>query len=294
MSTVQRLGLFARISDALWRYPKHVFWILALPPFLWFATIYAAALIALGYQSLFQAETAAAGGYGVSFTNYLDLLAPKNMTVLARSVVMATTVTLAAAIISFPLAYYVARYSHGKWKTLFYFGIMIPLFTGYLVKLQSWAVIFSSDRLLGEAFSILPIDFTQTTSHWGTFLILLHIALPFMILPVMMTLGRLPRAMLDASADLGAHPVQTFRFTILPLAAPGLVIGSIFTFSLTFGDYIVPRILEHYGPLLGQSVSQLAIEQGGASLAAACTIVPLIVLLFLVWIAKKAGVFDAP
>jgi putative spermidine/putrescine transport system permease protein len=132
-----------------------------------------------------------------------------------------------------------------------------------------------------------------STSPTGTFLVFLYVWLPFMILPIQASLERVPLTMLEASGDLGAHPAQTFRHVLLPLAMPGVIAGSIFTFSLTLGDYIIPQIVGTSARFIGQAVYQHQGTAGNIPLAAAFAVVPIVIMALYLWWAKRMGAFDA-
>jgi putative spermidine/putrescine transport system permease protein len=220
---------------------------------------------------------------------------------------MAAAVTLGAAIVAFPIAYYAARYATGKWKAVFYLGIMLPLWSSYLVKIYAWKLILAKEGILAwffdkihatwiiEAWLSLPVVGGNSLSiSWtGTFLVFLYVWLPFMILPVQAALERVPGNLVEASADLGASPAQTFRNVLFPLALPGIVAGSIFTFSLTLGDYIIPQIIGTSRLFIGQAVYAHQGTAGNIPLAAAFTVVPIVVMGFYLWFARRMGAFDA-
>ena len=132
-----------------------------------------------------------------------------------------------------------------------------------------------------------------STSPFGTFLVFVYVWLPYMILPMQAALERVPTSMLEASADLGATRAQTFRTVILPLAMPGVIAGSIFTFSLTLGDYIIPQIVGDSARFIGLAVYQLQGTAGNTPLAAAFAVVPILIMLVYLTLAKRAGAFDA-
>jgi putative spermidine/putrescine transport system permease protein len=132
-----------------------------------------------------------------------------------------------------------------------------------------------------------------SVSYVGTFTVFLYIWLPFMILPIQAALERVPQSIIEASADLGAPPHRTFRNVILPLAFPGVVAGSIFTFSLTLGDYIIPQIVGSSRLFLGQVVYIQQGTAGNIPLAAAFCVVPIVVMAIYLSVAKRLGAFDA-
>ncbi len=146
-----------------------------------------------------------------------------------------------------------------------------------------------------DAYLAIPVigGNSLSVSYTGTFLVFLYVWLPFMILPLQAALERVPLSLLEASADLGGTPPQTFRHVILPLALPGVIAGSIFTFSLTLGDYIVPQIIGSSRLFIGQAVYTHQGTAGNIPLAAAFAVVPIVIMGFYLWMAKRAGAFDA-
>ena len=238
---------------------------------------------------------------------YRELLHPANLDIIVRTVSTATVVTLSAAVVAFPIAYYAARYARGRWKAVFYLGIMLPLWSSYLVKIYAWKLILAKEGILSWIFaklhltwlldSVLAIPIiggnSLSVSYLGTCIVFLYVWLPFMILPLQASLERVPVNLLEASSDLGAEPAKTFRHVILPLAMPGLIAGSIFTFSLTLGDYIIPQIIGSSRLFIGQAVYAHQGTAGNIPLAAAFTVVPIVVMGLYLWMAKKQGAFDA-
>jgi putative spermidine/putrescine transport system permease protein len=238
---------------------------------------------------------------------YLELLRPSNFDILLRTVGMAAAVTLGCAVIAFPIAYYAARHARGRWKAAFYLGVMLPLWSSYLVKVYAWKLILAKEGIItwaadGVGASVilnavlsLPVigGNSLSTSYIGTWIVFVYVWLPYMILPMQAALERVPNAMLEASADLGATRAQTFRTVILPLALPGIVAGSIFTFSLTLGDYIIPQIIGASRLFIGEAVYTLQGTAGNIPLAAAFAVVPIVVMLVYLAVAKRMGAFDA-
>lgn len=148
--------------------------------------------------------------------------------------------------------------------------------------------------LLNAYLSIPLIGGNSLSVSWtGTFLVFLYVWLPFMILPIQASLERVPHSLLEASGDLGGTPAQTFRHVLFPLAFPGVVAGSIFTFSLTLGDYIIPQIVGSSRRFIGQAVYQYQGTAGNIPLAAAFAVVPIVIMGFYLWFAKRKGAFDA-
>jgi len=303
-----RGGVTGALSDIFWRKPKFLLFLMLLPPVLWLGIVYLGSLFALLLQSFFSIDEFS-GLINRQFTlkTYGELLLPANLDIIMRTVVMAALVTVASAIVAFPIAYYAARYARGKWKALFYIGIMLPLWSSYLVKIYAWKLILAKEGILTwffekvhlqwliDAWLSLPIvgGNSLSVSFTGTFIVFVYVWLPFMILPVQASLERVPTNLVEASSDLGATPGQTFRNVLFPLALPGIVAGSIFTFSLTLGDYIIPQIIGTSRLFIGQAVYAHQGTAGNIPLAAAFTVVPIVVMGFYLWGAKKMGAFDA-
>jgi putative spermidine/putrescine transport system permease protein len=301
-------GAADRLTGTFWRRPRILLLLLITPPLLWLGVVYLGSLAALLLQSFYSIDEFS-GVVKEEFTlkTYAELFRAQNLDIILRTVVMATAVTLACAVLAFPIAYYAARYAKGPWKAAFYLGVMLPLWSSYLVKVYAWKLILAKEGILGWAAEgtgtgfiidgILSIPGLEgsslSTSPFGTFLVFVYIWLPYMILPMQAALERVPNSMLEASADLGATRSQTFRTVILPLALPGVIAGSIFTFSLTLGDYIIPQIVGDSSRFIGLTVYQLQGTAGNTPLAAAFAVVPILIMLVYLSLAKRAGAFDA-
>lgn len=303
-----RGGLARSLSDAFWRNPRMLVFLMLAPPVLWLGIVYLGSLFALLAQSFFSIdEFSGMVRYELTFKTYRELLVPANLDILLRTTSMAAIVTLAAAAVAFPIAYFAARYARGRWKALFYLGVMLPLWSSYLVKVYAWKLILAKEGILNWLFAELHLTWllnawlaipviggnSLSVSYTGTFLVFLYVWLPFMILPTQAALERVPTSVIEASSDLGAAPLQTLRHVLLPLALPGLIAGSIFTFSLTLGDYIIPQIVGSSRLFIGQAVYAHQGTAGNIPLAAAFTVVPIVIMGFYLWIAKRQGAFDA-
>jgi putative spermidine/putrescine transport system permease protein len=176
-----------------------------------------------------------------------------------------------------------------------------------LVKIYAWKLILAKEGILTwifaklhltpvlEAWLSIPVigGNSLSVSYTGTFIVFVYVWLPYMILPTQAALERVPDSMLEASSDLGGSPAQTFRHVLLPLALPGIIAGSIFTFSLTLGDYIIPQIIGSSRLFIGQAVYAHQGTAGNIPLAAAFTVVPIVIMGLYLWMAKRQGAFDA-
>jgi len=303
-----RAGAAGRLSDFFWRNPRILLLLMLTPPILWLGVIYLGSLFALLLQSFFSIDDfSGLINYEFTLATYRQLLIPSNFDIILRTVVMAALVTLASAVIAFPIAYYAARYARGKWKVVFYLGVMLPLWSSYLVKIYAWKLILAKEGIITwalaklhllwllDAWLSLPIvgGNSLSISYTGTFIVFIYVWMPFMILPIQAALERVPGNLIEASADLGGHPAQTFRHVLFPLALPGIIAGSIFTFSLTLGDYIIPQIIGSSRLFIGQAVYAQQGTAGNIPLAAAFTVVPIVIMGLYLWMAKRQGAFDA-
>ena len=297
-----------RLTALFWRRPRLLLALLLTPPLLWLGLVYLGSLAALLLQSFYSIDEFS-GLVVREFTlkTYAELLRPSNYDVIIRTVLMSAAVTIGCAILAFPISYFAARYARGRWKAVFYLGGMLPLWSSYLVKVYAWKLILAKEGIITwaasathttpvlDAILALPIigGNSLSTSYLGMFAVFVYVWIPYMILPMQAALERVPTSMLEASADLGATRAQTFRTVILPLALPGIIAGSIFTFSLTMGDYIIPQIVGNSANFIGMAVYQLQGTAGNIPLAAAFAVVPIVIMLFYLTLAKRAGAFDA-
>ena len=300
-------GVLDRISDIFFARPKLLTLLLLLPPLLWIGVVYVGSLFALLLQSFYSLDDFS-GLIVREFTlsTYAQLLEEPNVQIILRSITMSALVTIACAIIAFPIAYYAARYARGWTKALFYLAVMMPLWSSYLVKVYAWKLILAKEGIvmwlanglhlswLIDGLLAVPIigGPSLSFSYIGTFLVFVYIWIPYMILPIQAALERVPVNYIEASADLGAEPRQTFWTVIFPLALPGIIAGSIFTFSLTLGDYIVPTIVGNSRLMIGQAVYTLQGTAGNVPLAAAFTVVPMVIMGIYLYVAKRMGAFD--
>lgn len=301
-------GVLGTVSDTFWRRPRLLVFLLLLPAALWLGIVYLGSLFALLLQSFFHIDDFS-GLVVQEFTlrTYAELFKPQNADVIVRTVTMAAVVTVAAAIVAFPIGYLAARYLKGGWKAVFYLAVTLPLWSSYLVKVYAWKLILAKEGILTwvfeqlhltpvlDAILSLPVigGNSLSFSFIGTFLVFLYIWLPYMILPIQASVERVPANLIDAAADLGATPLETFRHVIFPLALPGIVAGSIFTFSLTLGDYIIPQIVGNGRLFIGQVVYTQQGTAGNIPLAAAFTVVPIVIMGLYLWGARRLGAFDA-
>jgi len=301
-------GLRRRVSDLL--YTRRGVLLLALlgPPLLWFGVVYLGSLFALLANAFFGLDDFTGQVVReVTLKNFIALAEPANLDSARRTVFMAVAVTLACTALAFPLAYYMARYARGASKAALYIAVMLPLWSSYLVRLYAWKLLLAKEGAISWLAESLHatwlLDALLATpaiggpslsfSTIGTFVVFVYMWLPFMVLPIMASIERIPPSLIEASGDLGAPPATTLRRIILPLAMPGVAAGSIFTFSLTLGDYIIPQVIGDSTLYIGQIVYRQQGVAGNLPFAAAFSLVPIVVIGVYLWFAKRQGAFDA-
>ena len=301
-------GPLRRLSGLLYRKPNLYLSLLLVPPLLWFGVIYLGSLLTLLWQGFYTFDD-----FSMTVTpdltlgNFAALFQAANFDIILRTLSMAIAVSLASALIAFPIAYYMARYTSGKTKAFFYIAVMLPMWASYIVKAYAWTLLLAKGGVAIWFLQALHLEWllnlllqvpaiggnTLSTSNLGRFFVFVYIWLPFMILPIQASLERLPPSLLQASADLGARPAQTFWQVVLPLSIPGIAAGSIFTFSLTLGDYIVPQLVGPPGFFIGTMVYSQQGAIGNMPMAAAFTLVPIVLIAIYLSIVKRLGAFDA-
>lgn len=278
------------------------------PPLLWFGVVYVGSLLTLLGQSVFVFDDMSMSVLAEFTTdNFANLLVPANLDIVLRTLCMAVAVTLGTVLIGFPMAYYMAHHASPAEKGFFYVGVMLPMWASYIVKAYAWTVLLAQGGVIywvlnalglqGALQAVLAVPViggdTLATSNLGRFLVFTYVWLPFMVLPIQAAIERVPANLLLASADLGAHPLQTFRTVLWPLAFPGVVAGSIFTFSLTLGDYIIPQLVGPSGLYIGSMVYTMQGTIGNLPMAAAFTCVPIVLITIYLSIARRLGAFNA-
>jgi putative spermidine/putrescine transport system permease protein len=226
---------------------------------------------------------------GFSWENFEALFnEPVYRDIVWRTVRTAALVTVTDAIIAFPIAFYMAKVASRRGKAILVIAVLMPLWSSYLVKVLSWRTMLSEDGVINWALN--PIDLHGPgyglTAVW---LVLSYLWLPYMILPIYAGLERIPNSLISASEDLGASPFRTFRRVILPLAFPAVVAGSIFTFSLSLGDYITPRLVSN-SQFIGNTISSSITND--LPFAAALALVPIVVMIAYLSVARKLGAFE--
>jgi putative spermidine/putrescine transport system permease protein len=290
-------GVRLRVSAALWRRPWARATLLLTPPLAWFILLYLVSLVVLLITAFWQinpfttsiVRTWTLGNFSTIFSS------PAYRSVILRTVGMAAAVTVVDGIVAFPFAYYMAGVASARTRTALFVAILLPLWASYLAKVYSWLLIFTHDGVLD--WSLRRVGLSQVHliyTNWAVFTVFCYIWLPFMIIPVYAALERIPNSQIEASQDLGARTWRTLRSVVLPLALPGIVAGSIFTFSLTLGDYITPLLV---GGTSANFIGNIIYTNIGIAnnvpFAAAMAMVPIAIMAVYLLCARALGAFEA-
>ncbi|MBI4785239.1 MAG: ABC transporter permease [Oscillatoriophycideae cyanobacterium NC_groundwater_1537_Pr4_S-0.65um_50_18] len=297
-----------QIANFLYSRPNVLLLLLLSLPLLWFGGVYVSSLMTLLLQSFFHLDDFTGQVvHEFTFSTYRALLTEANLRIVLRTVTMAIAVSITTIFLAFPIAFYMARYATPPVKAALYLAVVLPLWANYLVRVYAWKLILAKEGILTWLIHLFHLDgllnlllslpgiggSSLSVSTIGMFLAFVYLWLPYMILPLEAALERVPQSLMEASADLGGKPWQSFRHVLLPLAFPGVVAGSIFTFSLTLGDFITPSVLGNSSPFIGQAIYVQQGTAGNVPLAAAFTVVPMVIMLIYLAGAKRLGAFDA-
>ena len=290
-SQVDRAGFWSRVSGALWRRPWARATLLLTPPLAWFLLLYVAALVVLLITAFWQINPFTTNIERVfSFGNFSTIFSsPAYRGIIGRTVGMAAAVTVTDAVVAFPFAYYMARIASPRTRTVLFVAILLPLWASYLAKIYSWLLIFTKGGVLDSVLNVHLIY-----SNWAVFIVFCYLWLPFMIIPVYAALERIPPSQIEASQDLGARTWRTTRSVLLPLALPGIVAGSIFTFSLTLGDYITPLLVGGTSAnFMGNIIYSNIGVANNVPFAAAMAMFPIVIMAGYLLGARALGAFEA-
>ncbi|WP_406441050.1 ABC transporter permease [Streptomyces sp. NBC_01613] len=285
-------GTVRRLAGALHRRPRLRLTLLLTAPLLWLAVLYLGSLAVLFVSAFWTTNSFTSEVVKVwSTDNFRELFTtPVYRQVILRSVGVALAVTALCAVIAFPLAFYTARVAKPKWRPLLVVAILTPLWASYLVKVYAWRLILSEGGLADwmlKPFGLSGPGFGLP----ATVLTLTYLWLPYMILPIHTALEQLPANLLDASADLGAKGWRTFRSVVLPMVLPSVAAGSIFTFSLSLGDYITVQIVGGKTQLIGNLIySNIELN---LPMAAALATVPVVVIVVYLLAVRRTGALSS-
>jgi putative spermidine/putrescine transport system permease protein len=280
-----------RLSTFFYRHPYVGLGVLLALPLGWLVAVYLGSLFVLLLASIWDTDPFTSQVvHDYTLDNFRRILEePVYREVAWRTISMAAAVTAADAVLAFPIAYYLARVASPRTRNLLVVAVLMPLWVSYLVKAYAWRTILSDSGVVNWALDPLGLTFDGYSSV-GLWLVFTYLWLPFMILPVYAGLERIPDSVFEASADLGGRSLRTFARVTLPLAFPAVVAGSIFTFSLTLGDYIAPDLITSE-----QFIGTVIYDQRGTNLpvAAAFTLVPIAVMVVYLLVARRLKAFEA-
>jgi len=281
----------------LWRRPWLRASLLLLPPLGWFALIYLASLALLLVTAFWRINDFTTQIEQVwNLDNFRIILTdPTYRLIIGRTLGLAAAVTVTDVVLAFPFAYYMARVASRRTQTLLFAAVLLPLWASYLARVYSWILILNHSGLLNwslQSIGLPPANIGYTNiAMWVVFS---YIWLPFMIIPVYAAMERVPESLMEAAADLGARRWRAVRDVVLPLALPGVVAGSIFTFSLTLGDYVTPTLIGGAGSIfIGNVVYSSVGIANNVPFAAALATVPVAIMAVYLVIAKRLGAFEA-
>jgi putative spermidine/putrescine transport system permease protein len=282
-----------RLASALYRHPRTQLGLLLSAPLGWLLIAYIGSLALLAVSAFWRLDPFSGNiVHEFSLKNFQDILASENLrTVALRTIRFAVLVTLTDVVLAFPIAYFMARAAAPRTRALLLVSILLPLWSGYLVKVYAWRLILSENGLLNWALAPFGLH-GPGYGEVAVWLVMSYLWLPYMIVPIFAGLERIPDSLLEASGDLGARAATTFRRVILPLVFPSVIAGSIFTFSLTLGDYITPPLVSST-TFVGTIISSNVGVAGNQPLAASYAFVPALVMTIYLLIARRLGAFDA-
>jgi len=286
----------ARLSAALWRRAWLRACLTLTPPLAWFLVIYLASLAVMLVTAFWSVNPFTnVLQHSWTLANFQQIFSGTYLTIIGRTIGMAALVTVTDAIIAVPFAYYMARIASRRGHQLLYSAVLLPLWASYLAKVYAWIVILQKGGTLSWTLSKLGLGTVNigytNTAMW---LVFSYIWLPYMIVPVYSAFERIPGSLLEASGDLGARGWRTLRSVMLPLVLPGLAAGSIFTFSLTLGDFITPLLVGgSSSEFIGNVIYSNLGTAGNLPFAAALAIVPIVIMVAYLFGARKLGAFEA-
>src|SRR5262245_39180509 len=287
------VGPFRALAAALYRRPRAQLALLLAAPLGWIVIAYLGSL-ALFLITSFWSVDSFTGNIVTTPTldNYVTIATNQvYRTIALRTLLMAALVTVTCILIAFPIAFYIARVAAARVRGILVVSILLPRWSGYLVKVYAWRLILAQTGVLNSVLGPLGLH-GPGYSDAAVWLVETYLWLPYMIIPLVAGLERIPGSLLEASSDLGGRAGITFRRVILPLAFPAVIAGSIFTFSLTLGDYITPTLVSNTR-FIGNVVYDFVGVAGNQPLAAAFAMVPVTIMLVYLLIARRLGAFEA-
>jgi putative spermidine/putrescine transport system permease protein len=283
-----------RFSAGLFRHPRVKLGVTLGGPLAWLVVVYLISLGLLLVTSFWRLDPLTSRVVRVwGLGNYRTLLhSATYRTITWRTLSMAVGVTITDLVLAFPIAFYAARMATARVRGALTLLVVIPLWANYLVRVFAWKTLLSGAGPVEALLSALGWHVTLSGTRWAVWITFCYLWLPFAILPIYASLERVPLSYLEASSDLGARAGITVRKVILPLALPGVVAGSIFTFSLTLGDYLTPTLVGK-DLFLGNAIAQLTGISNNRPLAAAIAVIPIGIVAIYLALAKRTGAFEA-
>jgi len=286
-----------RVRSALWNRPWTRATLLLTPPLAWFLLVYIASLVVLLITAFWQVNPFTSNIERIWSLGNLQTIfsTPAYLSIIGKTVGMAAAVTVADAIVAVPFGYFMARIAAPRTRTALFVAILLPLWASYLAKVYSWLLIFTNNGFLDWTLGLVGIGKSNLIyTNWAVFIVFCYLWLQFMIIPVYAALERIPPSQIEASQDLGARTWRTTRSVLLPLALPGIVAGSIFTFSLTLGDYITPLLVGGTSAnFMGNIIYSNIGVANNVPFAAAFAVVPVVVMGIYLFFARRLGAFEA-
>ena len=287
-------GRMRRVAGWLHARPGTQWRLLLAAPLAWMVLVYLGSLAVLLVSAFWDTDSFTGQVQPFSWTlDAFEELAtnPVYRTIAVRTVAVAAAVTLTDAVLAFPIAYYMARVASPRTRRAMVVAVLMPLWAAYLVKVYAWRVILQENGFLEWILTPIGIDAPGLGQILNAWLVFSYLWLPYMVLPIYAGLERIPSSLLEASADLGGRNFTTFRRVVLPLVFPALVAGSIFTFSLTLGDYITPDLVAD-AKFIGNVIYDNS-SLGNLPLAAAYSFIPIAIMVAYLLVARRLGAFES-
>jgi ABC-type spermidine/putrescine transport system permease subunit I len=291
---VSAQGALRPLSRALWRRPRLKLALLLSAPVGWLVVAYLGSLAVLLVSAFWTTDSFTGSIVRQPTTDNFATLFRGEVyrAITLRTVGLAAAVTVVDVVLAFPVAFFMAKVARRRWRPLLLAAVLTPLWASYLVKAYAWRVMVGTGGVLDWALGPLGLHGPGfgLTALW---LVLSYLWLPYMILPIFAGLDRLPDSLLEASSDLGAHAVRTFRSVVLPMAMPAVVAGSIFTFSLTLGDFVAVNIVGGKTQMIGNVIYANVGAANNLPFAAALACVPVVIMLLYLLAARRAGALES-
>ncbi len=284
-----------RLQASLYRHRATQILLLLAPPAGWFGVVYLGSLVILFISAFWYLDPlTSAIKHDFTLKNFEQIVTvPVYRTIILRTVIVAAIVTLLDIALAFPIAYFMARVAHGRTRAILFAAVLLPLWTSYLVRIFAWKTILSTGGPVDWLLAQLGMPGASLyNTEIAMVIVFTYLWLPYMVLPIYAGLERIPSSLLEASADLGARNAMTFRRVVWPLALPAVAAGSIFTFSLTLGDYITPQLISNT-QFIGNVVYDSQGVAGNVPFAAAFATIPVLIMGIYLLLMRRLGALDA-